>query len=409
MVAIQVQGVSKRFRLHRGRRYLTVKDLFVRGFMSGWRSAEGNEHWALREVSLEIPQGKTMGIIGANGSGKSTLLKLVAGILKPTSGVIRVLGRLSTLIELGAGFHPEFTGRENVWINGILLGLSRQEVRERFDEIVRFAGLEAFIDNPVKTYSSGMYMRLGFAIATAVDPDVLLIDEVLAVGDEAFQHKCIGKIQEFKARGRTICFVSHDLGAVEQLCDETLWLADGQVSAIGRTHEVIQQYRTRVAQEEATALRALHERASASQEPQMRWGGGEVTITSVVLKDSLGQERYLFESGEPLQIVLSYQVHSPVGDSVFGIGIFRKDGLSVYGTNTAIDDLVLPPLKGAGQVTVLLERVDLIEGEYLLDVAVHARDGHPYDYRSRALTFAIRSKMRDTGVARLPHRWILPL
>ena len=408
MVAIQVQEVSKRFRLHRGRRYLTVKDLFVRSFRGGWRLGAGDEHWALRGVNLEVPQGKTLGIIGSNGSGKSTLLKLLAGILKPTSGSIQVSGRVSALIELGAGFHPEFTGRENVWINGILLGLSRQEVRGRFDEIVQFAGLEAFIDNPVKTYSSGMYMRLGFAIATAVDPDILLIDEVLAVGDEAFQHKCVGKIQEFKARGKTICFVSHDLGAVAELCDETLWLNEGRVSALGRTHEVIQQYRTWVAQEEAGALRAQHERANASREPQTRWGSGEVTLSSVTLKDSLGQERYLFESGEPVLIVFSYQVHAPVGDAVFGIGIFRKDGLSVYGTNTAIDDRVLPPLKDEGQVAVLLERVDLIEGEYLLDVAVHARDGHPYDYRSRALTFAIRSKVRDTGVARLPHRWILP-
>ena len=366
---------------------------------------DGDEHWALQEVSFEVPQGKMVGIIGSNGSGKSTLLKLLAGILKPTSGTIRVAGRVSALIELGAGFHLEFTGRENVWINGILLGLSRQEVRERFDEIVRFAGLEAFIDNPVKTYSSGMYMRLGFAIATAVDPNILLIDEVLAVGDEAFQHKCVAKIQEFKARGKTICFVSHDLGVVAELCDETVWLDQGRVSAIGRTHDVIQQYRTRVAQEEAWALRAEHDRA----EEEPRWGSGEVTITSVTLKDSLGQERYLFESGEPMLIVLGYQVHTPVSDPVFGIGLFRKDGLSVYGTNTAIDDLVLPSLKGEGQAAVLLERLDLIEGEYLLDVAVHARDGHPYDYRSRALTFAVRSKVRDTGVARLPHRWILPL
>ncbi len=409
MVAIQAQGVSKRFRLHRGRRYLTVKDLFVRSLSARWGWPEGEELWALQGVSFEIPQGKTVGIIGSNGSGKSTLLKLLARILKPTSGVIQVSGRVSALIELGAGFHPEFTGRENVWINGILLGLSRQEIRQRFDEIVRFAGLETFIDSPVKTYSSGMYMRLGFAIAAAVDPDILLIDEVLAVGDEAFQHKCVGKIQEFKARGKTICFVSHDLGAVAELCDETLWLNGGQVAAMGRTHEVIQQYRTRVAQEEAGALRAEHERVSASPEPQTRWGSGEVEITSVVLKDSLGQERYLFESGEPVLIVLTYHVHVPVGDPVFGIGIFRKDGLSVYGTNTAIDDVVLPSLKGEGQVAVLLERADLIEGEYLLDVAVHARDGHPYDYRSQSLTFAVRSKVRDTGVARLPHRWILPL
>lgn len=405
--AVRVQAVSKRFRLYRGRQVTTVKDLFVRGGRGGLFG--GQELWALREVTLEVPRGRMVGIIGSNGSGKSTLLKLIGGILKPTTGRIEVDGRVSALIELGAGFHPEFTGRENIVVNGILLGLSRGEVRARFDEIVRFAGLEAFIDNPVKTYSSGMYMRLGFAIAVTVDPDILLIDEVLAVGDEAFQHKCVGKIQEFKARGKTICFVSHDLGAVERLCDEAVWLDRGVLRAQGRTREVIDRYLAHVAEEEARGLGLEHREAEAraAAGTANRWGTREIEITGVRLLDAAGEERYLYDAGEPCTVAIAYLAHRPVDDPVFGIGIFRRDGLCCYGTNTAIDGLALPKLEGEGEVGVSLERLDLVEGEYLLDVAVHARDGHPYDYHSRLYPFAIRSRVKDTGVARLPHRWRL--
>ena len=235
-IAVSLRDVSKRFRLYRGRHVSTVKDLFVRLFVGqgGAGLFSGEELWALRDVSLDLRRGRMVGIVGSNGSGKSTLLKVLGGILKPTSGQVSVHGRVSALIELGAGFHPEFTGRENIYINGVLLGLSRAEIRARFDEIVAFAGLEAFVDSPVKTYSSGMYMRLGFAIAVTVDPDVLLIDEVLAVGDEAFQHRCVGKIQEFKARGKTIALVSHDLGSIERLCDEAIWIERGRLHGARR-------------------------------------------------------------------------------------------------------------------------------------------------------------------------------
>jgi len=364
--AVRLDRVGKRFRLYRGRQISTVKDLFVRGRPGGLFS--GEEMWALRDVTLAFPRGRMVGIIGSNGSGKSTLLKLLGGILKPTAGTVTVSGRVSALIELGAGFHPEFTGRENVHVNGVLLGLSRVEIRERFDAIVAFAGLEPVIDNPVKTYSSGMYMRLGFAIAVTVDPDVLLIDEVLAVGDQAFQHKCVAKIQEFKARGKTIVLVSHDLGGVE--------------------HERVE-----------TAVAA----GTAN-----RWGTREVELTRVRLMDGDGHERYVYEGGEVCTIHLAYRAHRPLDDVVFGIGIFRKDGVSVYGTNTAIDGFSLGKLSGDGEIVVRLDRLDLIDGDYLLDAAVHARDGHPYDYHSRLYAFAVRSRIRDTGIARLAHEWQCP-
>jgi lipopolysaccharide transport system ATP-binding protein len=406
-VAVAIRGVSKRFRLHRGRQVSTVKDLFVRGGRAGLFT--GEELWALRDVSLELIRGRMVGIIGSNGSGKSTLLKLIGGILKPSTGTIAVAGRVSALIELGAGFHPEFTGRENVYVNGVLLGLSRAEIRERFDDIVGFAGLDAFIDNPVKTYSSGMYMRLGFAIAVTVDPDILLIDEVLAVGDEAFQHKCVGKIQEFKAHGKTLLLVTHDLGSVERLCDEAVWLHGSRLMAHGGTREVIDRYLDHVASEEALALGAEHREAEADAATgRQRWGTREVEIIRVRLLDATGAERYLYDTGEPCTVHLGFRVPRPVDDPVFGIGIFRKDGVCCYGTNTAIDSHPLGKLAGEGEIGLAIERLDLVEGEYLLDVAVHARDGHPYDYHSRLYAFAVRSRLKETGVARLAHTWRLP-
>jgi ABC-type polysaccharide/polyol phosphate transport system ATPase subunit len=407
-VAVSLRDVSKRFRLYRGRQVSTVKDLFVR--LAGGRgtaAGPGEELWALRGVSLDLHRGRMTGIIGSNGSGKSTLLKVLGGILKPTSGRVAVRGRVSALIELGAGFHPEFTGRENIYVNGVLLGLTRAEIRARFDEIVAFAGLEPFVDSPVKTYSSGMYMRLGFAIAVTVDPDILLIDEVLAVGDEAFQHRCVGRIQEFKARGKTIVLVSHDLASIERLCDEAVWIDGGHLRAHGETREVVGQYLDHVAREEARALGIEHAQAEAVARAgtAARWGTREIELTRVELRDRDGRERYLFETGEPCTIRLAYRARRPIEDPVFGIGVFRKDGVCCYGTNTAVDGLALGKLDGEGEVTVQVERVDLVEGEYLLDVAVHARDGHPYDYHSRLYAFAVRSRVRDTGVARLAHRW----
>jgi ABC-type polysaccharide/polyol phosphate transport system ATPase subunit len=410
-IAISLTDVSKRFRLYRGRQVSTVKDFFVRVFLGQGGSGlfSGEELWALRNVTLDLHRGRMVGIVGSNGSGKSTLLKLLGGILKPTAGQVSVHGRVSALIELGAGFHPEFTGRENVFINGVLLGLTRAEIRARFDEIVAFAGLEAFVDSPVKTYSSGMYMRLGFAIAVTVDPDVLLIDEVLAVGDEAFQHRCVAKIQEFKARGKTIVLVSHDLGSIERLCDEAVWLDKGRLQAHGETREVVGRYLDHVAREEARALGVEHDRAEAAARTgtAARWGNREIELTRVHLSDRDGHERYLFETGEPCTLHLTFRAHRPVADPVFGIGVFRKDGVCCYGTNTAVEGLTFGKVDGEGEATIEIERLDLIEGEYLLDVAVHARDGHPYDYQSRLYTFAVRSRVRDTGVARLAHRWRL--
>ena len=250
--AIELVNVSKIYRRYGGRQFATLKSALLQ--RSILRDLQPSETFpALTDVSFTVPKGSTYGVIGRNGSGKSTALKLVAGITKPTSGTVRVDGRISALIELGAGFHPEISGRENVFINGIMLGLTKREIQERFDEIVDFAELREFIDAPVKTYSSGMYMRLGFAVAIHVDPDVLLVDEVLAVGDEGFTHKCLDKFAEFRRRGKTILLVTHSLNLVERFCDEALWLDGGQREAHGDPKRVVGAYLTAVEEGEEAA------------------------------------------------------------------------------------------------------------------------------------------------------------
>jgi ABC-type polysaccharide/polyol phosphate transport system ATPase subunit len=422
VVAEEVTKIYRRF-LHQ-HQFRTLKSALLTGsLITDLRPDE--TFTALDGVSFEVPRGATFGVIGENGSGKSTLLKLLAGITKPTRGVLRVDGRISALIELGAGFHPEISGRENVAINGIMLGLSRREVDERFDEIVDFAELREFIDAPVKTYSSGMYMRLGFSVAIHVDPDVLLIDEVLAVGDEAFTRKCLDKIGEFHRRGKTIVLVTHSLGLVEKMCDETLWLRHGRKADAGDPKRVVDAYLTYVAGgEEAHLSLARSESAlahqggwdpavppappSASASPayqEGRWGSRDIEITRVRIVDDRGQERHVFASGEGVTLRLDVEARAEVEDFVFGVGIFTADGVSVYGTNTHLEDYVPRRAAGRGEVSLELSDLRLVEGTYLLDVAVHRRDGTPYDYHRGLHSFRVKSRIKDVGVYRPPHRW----
>jgi len=413
VIAIEVENVSKQFRLRTVQPHTTLKTAFVELVLGRRRPRREPVLHALKGVSFAVEQGRTLGIIGRNGSGKSTLLKLLAGILQPDSGRIRVNGRVASLLELGAGFHPEFSGRENIFINGIVLGLSKKEVRRRFNDIVRFAELEPFIDEPVRTYSSGMYMRLGFSVAVHTDPDILLIDEILAVGDEAFQKKCYEKIAEFQRLGKTIVLVTHDLDAVERWCHEALWLDGGTIRGQGMPRKVTDLYRQEMAEREGQALLEEHHRVQGEgQGPALveagnRWGSREVEITSVRMLDAAGEERYIYRSGEGATVVVHYRVNKPVDEPVFGIAILRGDGLWCYGSNTEIEGIFIPPLGEEGIVEVLLERLDFIEGTYYLDVAVHAKDGYPYDYQSRLYSFAVNSEIKDVGVFRIPHRWTI--
>ncbi len=369
---------------------------------------------ALKDVSFAVHKGEAFGVIGRNGSGKSTLLKIVSGILKPTSGFVTVNGRVAALIELGAGFHPEITGRENIYINGIMLGLSRREIDRRFASIVDFAGIGEFLDQPVKTYSSGMYVRLGFAVAVHVDPEVLLIDEVLSVGDEEFSAKCIAKIQEMKYRGVTLLFVTHQLDQVRVLCDRALWLDHGAPRAIGDPVRVVDAYLQAVsggsvappapAASSAEVGGGTQETANDLSEEE-RWGSGEVILKQVVLVDPDGNELVALGAGTAVAIEMDVEVRVPQDDFVFGIGIYHADGTCVYGTNTDLEGLLPKRLESNGSVRFLMPSLDLVAGSYRIDAAVHTRNGRAFDYRRGVLRFVVGTRVHDIGVYRPKHEW----
>jgi ABC-type polysaccharide/polyol phosphate transport system ATPase subunit len=414
------QGLTKVYRrfLHKNQ-FKTLKSALLTGsLLSDLRPDE--TFTAIEDVSFTVPRGSTFGVIGANGSGKSTLLKLLAGITRPTRGSLSVAGRISALIELGAGFHPEISGRENVAINAIMLGLDRAQVAARFDEIVDFAELRPFIDAPVKTYSSGMYMRLGFSVAIHVEPEVLLIDEVLAVGDEAFTRKCLDKIAAFRRRGRTILIVTHSLGLVEKMCDDVLWLRGGRLADRGDPKRVVDAYLSFVAGGEEQALAAAGRNAPPAPAPQEapveapgpghgyregRWGSREVEITAVRLLDAKGRERRVYATGEELSIALAVRARQDVEDFVFGLGLFAADGTQVYGTNTQLEEHEARRLAGEAEVRITLRDLRLTEGTYLVDVAAHKRDGTPYDYLRGLHSFRVKSRVKDVGVYRPAHEW----
>ena len=423
--AIEARDVRKIYRRYsRRRQFSTLKSaLLSRSLLRDLRPDDAFE--ALGGVSFDLDTGRTLGVIGRNGSGKSTLLKLAAGIGKPTSGRITAHGRVSALIELGAGFHPEISGRDNVFINGLMLGVSRREISRRFDEIVSFAELESFIDAPVKTYSSGMYMRLGFSVAIHVDPDVLLVDEVLAVGDEAFTHKCLDKFAEFRRRGKTTVLVTHSLDLVERFCDEALWLDRGLVRAQGDPRRVIDEYRLDVAGVENAELAATADQAETvsggagiaeadgkpggpedlSRAPEGRWGSREVEITRVDLGNAEGRPTHVFETGQGMRIRMGVQAHQVVTDFVFGVGIFDANGTCCYGTNTLIEGGIPESLQGAGEIEFVVDSLDLTAGTYKLDLAVHRANGAPYDYHRQLHAFRVTSQVADVGIYRPHHRW----
>jgi ABC-type polysaccharide/polyol phosphate transport system ATPase subunit len=434
MNAIEVTHASKIYRRYnRRRQFATLKSALLSRSLV--RDLEPDETFAaVRDVSFTVPAGRTLGVIGRNGSGKSTLLKLVAGITKATTGSVVVNGRISALIELGAGFHPEISGRENVFINGIMLGLSKKEVARRFDEIVEFAELQDFIDAPVKTYSSGMYMRLGFAVAIHVDPDVLLVDEVLAVGDEGFTHKCLDKFSEFKRRGKTILLVTHSLGLVERFCDEALWMDNGSMKGLGDPKRVVGAYVTDVEvseEEQLAASDAKAQEAAATVSPdepasavlpdnpiesatgpadmfraaEGRWGSREIEIVDVSLIGADGERAHVFHSGEPLRVKLRLRAPVAMEDFVLGVGIFNAEGVCCYGTNTDIEDFRAERILGDAEAVFSIESLDLVEGTYKLDVAVHKLDGYPYDYHRLLHTFRVKSRTKDVGIYRPKHAW----
>ena len=401
--AIRFDNVSKKFTLRheRARSFQETALAFLKR-----QNNSREELWALKDACFAVERGKTVGVIGPNGSGKSTILKLVTRILEPTSGRIDVQGRVSALIELGTGFHPDLTARENIYLNGSILGFGRNEMKAKFDKIVAFSELEKFIDVPIKHFSSGMHMRLGFAVAIHVDPDILLIDEILAVGDQAFQNKCLAKIGELRSQGLTILFVSHDLEAVRNLCNSAIWLEDGAIQESGTTDRVIDSYLSNV----TAATEARLSREQRIRDSENRWGSGEVEITDVKLLDAQGREHRAFKTGEKMVVRLKYHAHIEVRQPVFGVAIHSSDGVHINGPNTRFSDYTVESVKGAGEIDYIVDMLPLLEGTYELSAVVYDQAClHAYDHQHRTYSFMVQRGVVKERYGRIyiPCQWRL--
>ena len=378
-LSIQFEHVAKRFALQR-HRPRSLQDLAL-GLLRRPQSDSREVFWALSDATFEIAAGETVALVGSNGAGKSTVLKLVSRIIDPTAGRIAVNGRVGALLELGTGFHPDLTGRENVFLNGAILGLSRTQIKRRLDDIVGFAELDRFIDVPVKNYSSGMYVRLGFSVAVHTDPEILLVDEVLAVGDASFQRRCLERIDLMRQAGVTILFVSHDLTSVRRLCQRAIWLENGKVVSDGNPEPVIREYSLHSYQ---------HNGLLSTPADICRHGSGEVTFESVRLLDSSGQPRDYFEHGEQLTVEMRYRAHCPLDRPVFGIAIHRTDGVHITGPNTQFARFDIPRIAGAGVVRYSIPSLQLLEGCYCVSTAVvDWEDTRTFDYHDRAYRFRV--------------------
>jgi ABC-type polysaccharide/polyol phosphate transport system ATPase subunit len=393
--AIVLDNVSKKYRLYRERNNHLKSSLmrFGRG--------KYEEHWAVKNLSFEIPKGSTFGIIGENGSGKSTLLKCMARILTPDEGRIEIDGKVSALLELGAGFHPEMSGRDNIYLNGAILGVPSKVLDKKLDEIIDFSGLERFIDSPVKTYSSGMFVRLGFAVAINVDPDVLLVDEVLAVGDEQFQRRCEQKVADLRNSGKTIVIVSHAMGTMRNICDELAWLNEGRLREVGEPGNVVDDY-----------VEEVHAAAGPTADPEggSRWGSGELQVDHIEVfhgeKPTGGDA--VVRTGDQVTFRLHWTATRPVQRPVFGIGVHRMDGIHITGPNTKQAGLELGSLDGSGHVDLVVDRLLLLPGVYDLSVAAYDWTlQHAYDHRHRFQRLDVEkgAPAEEHGLVSLGGRW----
>jgi lipopolysaccharide transport system ATP-binding protein len=428
ITAIRFSHVSKRFTLQH-QRPRSFQELAIQFFnrngeaparqleaAAGVAGGGREDFWALRGVSFTIEQGETVGIIGPNGAGKSTVLKLISRIIEPTSGEIEVNGRVGALLELGAGFHPDLSGRENIYLNGSILGLNRFRIDEKLDKIIAFAELDRFIDMPVRHYSSGMRMRLGFSVAAHIDPEILLIDEVLAVGDENFQHKCLDRIMEMRRQGVTICFVSHGLGSVRRLCSRAIWLNDGSIQAQGAVEDVISAYLRHAADEEESRIRGSvapigriardrERQVDRTEEINEDW---DLKIAEVAVVDSAGRARHVFQVGQPWTAWLRYHAREGIVSPLFRLTIHRNDGLCVSGSSVSLADLNSSSVQAEGNILYRVSQLPLMEGTYFLSASAHNQAGTlTFDHHDRIYTFKVRQVGRGEryGLVSLGGRW----
>jgi lipopolysaccharide transport system ATP-binding protein len=406
---IRLENVSKRFETVSEKPQSFLEMLIATFSIRNRRQKSRKSHnslWAVRDVSLEVAPGECVGILGQNGSGKSTLLKLITRIIRPTNGRIIVAGRVSALLELGTGFHPDLTGRENIYLNASLLGLDKEYVQEHFDSVVAFSELEEFIDLPVKFYSSGMYMRLGFSIAVHVKPQILIVDEILAVGDQSFQEKCINHIYDMKRQGVTIILVSHGLDIMRKLCTRIVWMQRGQVRSQGAAETIIQEYLALMQENSEHGLR------QTDDETFERLGTGDVEITGVRLLDKAHQEQDTFMTGEPFIVEISFTAHKAVQEPEFGLAIYRQDGVQINGPNTQFAGFHIEQIAGEGKIYYRVDALPLLPAMYELSAAVHdSRYSLTYDHHVMAYSFQVSSGgTRELfGLVEIPATWSLTL
>ncbi|MCB9008496.1 MAG: ABC transporter ATP-binding protein [Ardenticatenaceae bacterium] len=397
---IRFQNVDKRFAFTKEKPQ-SVMETFIKLFSRRKGPKQPAESlWAVRDVSFDVLPGQCFGIVGRNGSGKSTILKLIARILRPNNGRILINGRVSALLELGAGFHPDLTGRENIFLNAALLGFDEASTHAYYDRIVEFSELEEFIDMPVRHYSSGMYMRLGFSVAIHMQPDILIVDEILAVGDQAFQSKCIDAIMKMKESGVTIIIVSHNINLVRTLCTHVLWIDKGDPQAYGPVDEIAAEYVAHAYQKKGQPITAAFTRS----------GTGEIEITSTRFLDQHDEPQEVFATGGPMTIEIAYLAHKPIPNPEFGLAIFRQDGVQVNGPNTQVAGVDLGIIEGEGVLRYEIEQLPLLPATYLVTTAVHDGRSHQcYDYHQKAYSFRVSQGLTREldGIVLLPARWLL--
>ena len=402
--AIEVHDLTKSFKVYLDKgNSLKEKILFTQ------RNRYEIRH-VLRGVSFDVKKGEAVGLIGHNGCGKSTTLKLLTRIIYPDSGTIEMAGRVASLIELGAGFHPDMSGRENIYINAAIFGLTKKEIDNRLNDIIAFSELEEFIDNPVRTYSSGMYMRLAFSVAINVDADILLVDEILAVGDAAFQAKCFNKMREIKAAGTTIVIVSHSMSQIEQICDRSIWIHEGLIKEDGLPREVDPLYMEYMSRKnndsyETEEDEAVPNNIKARAGDPNRWGSGEAVMTSIAAYNHKGAVRKTFKCNDECRIDIGYSAARELNDVVIGVAIYKSDHTYIYGTNSMIDTAEPTTLSGEGMISLLIEKLPLNEGAYSFDFAFHKPDGFNYDFWREALSIKIENPHQEAGVISLNHEW----
>ena len=418
-IVIEVENLYKSFKVYsdKGR---TLKERLL---FKNRRAFENRE--VLKGVSFTIEKGETVGLIGHNGCGKSTLLKLLTRILYPDQGSVKVEGRVSSLLELGAGFHPDLSGRENIYANAAIFGLKKKEIDTRLKEIIDFSGLEYFIDNPVRTYSSGMYTRLAFSVAISVDADVLLVDEILAVGDVNFQQKCLKKMRQLRDSGVTIVYVTHDTNTVKTFCTRAMWIHEGKILRDGEAGETVDAYLAYMNKEKIDELGKEQEKEEQNKEEQKKeqdtseveeeaqvddnhFGSGEVIVSEAYMLNEMGKKTTVLKRGEKVSLMIHYKILKEQQGYNFGMGFFTSDGINVFGTNMNIDNIFPKKLPLEGTVMFTMDSLPLLEGEYKLNVAIVNENQEPLDYYRHYSDFSVNSDNKAIGVAYVEHRWELP-